>query len=169
MSLSEKIKGNNNKTEQNKAKYDLDKQTAKISAPSSENVSKYEFLTGKDVLAKKDLLEKAVTMRRFEYPSLCKELKARTDITKKQYQGLNKIFRSDGKEELTFKTYNKSDPICNSKYSFHKYYHDSKKFNNFSFKSKYSSLFNFFRDLNKFNKLKTQKEKNRKEKKKCAW
>ena len=40
------------------------RQTAKISALSSGNVSKYEFLTGKYVLPEKDLLEKAATVRR---------------------------------------------------------------------------------------------------------
>ena len=51
MSISARIKGINNKIEQNKAQYDLDnRQTSKIFALSSRNVSKYEFLTGKDVL-----------------------------------------------------------------------------------------------------------------------
>ena len=50
MSISEKIKTINNKTEQSKAPYDLEWQRfAKIFALSSANVSKYEFLTGKDV------------------------------------------------------------------------------------------------------------------------
>ena len=44
-------------------KYKL-RQTAKISALSSGNVSKYEFLTGKYVLPEKDLPEKAATVRR---------------------------------------------------------------------------------------------------------
>ena len=44
MSVSEKIKTIDNKIEQNKAQYNLDRQTAKISALSSGNVSKYEFL-----------------------------------------------------------------------------------------------------------------------------
>ena len=47
MSISAKIKAINNRIEQNKGQHDLDRQTAKISALSSENVSKYEFLTGK--------------------------------------------------------------------------------------------------------------------------
>ena len=42
---------------QNKAQYNSDRQTAKIAAFSSGNVSTYEFLTGKDVLSEKDLLE----------------------------------------------------------------------------------------------------------------
>ena len=49
------IKGINNKIEQNKAQYDLDRQTANISVLSSGNTSKYEFLTGTDVLREKDL------------------------------------------------------------------------------------------------------------------
>ena len=79
MTVSKKIKITNNKIEQNKAQYDLDRKTAKISALSSGNVSKYEFLTGKDVLTEKNLLEKAATMKRFEYLPIGKKLKAQTD------------------------------------------------------------------------------------------
>ena len=61
ISISEKIKAINNKIEQNKAQYDLDRQTAKIPALSSGNVSKYEFLAGKDVSPEKDLLESSVS------------------------------------------------------------------------------------------------------------
>ena len=70
---------------------------------SSANVSKYGFLSGKDVVPEKDLLEKS---------------KVQTDIAKKLYQGLNKFFKSDEKEEPTLKKYNTSDLIYNSKYSF---------------------------------------------------
>ena len=49
-----------NRAIQYKSQYNLDKQTAKISALSWGNVSKYEFLTGKDVLPEKNLLEKAL-------------------------------------------------------------------------------------------------------------
>ena len=54
MSISEKIKATNDKIEQNKAQYVLDRQTAKIFALSSRNVSKHEFLTDKDVLPEKE-------------------------------------------------------------------------------------------------------------------
>ena len=53
MSVNEKIKAINNKIKQNKAQYNLDRQTSKISVLPSENVSKFEFLTGKDILPKK--------------------------------------------------------------------------------------------------------------------
>ena len=52
--ISEKIKAINNKMEQNKAQYDSERQTAKISALLLGNVSKYQFLTDKDVLPEKD-------------------------------------------------------------------------------------------------------------------
>ena len=66
MSVSEKIKAINNKIEQNKAHYDLDRQTATISALSSGNVCKYEFLTGRDVLIETDLLVKPTGIKLFE-------------------------------------------------------------------------------------------------------
>ena len=44
MSISEKIKAINNKIEENKAQYNLDRQTANIFILSSGNVGKYEFL-----------------------------------------------------------------------------------------------------------------------------
>ena len=87
MTVTEKIKTIDNKIEQIKAQYDSDRQTAKISALLSGNVSKYKFLTGKNVLPKEVLSEKATTIKRFEYSPLDKELKAQTDIAKKQYQG----------------------------------------------------------------------------------
>ena len=52
MSISEKIKAINNKIEQNKGQYDLDRQTAKITTLSTGNVSKYRLLTVKDIYQK---------------------------------------------------------------------------------------------------------------------
>ena len=59
MTISEKIKTIDNEIEQNKAHYNLDRQTTNISALSSGNVGKYEFLTAEDVLPVRALLEKA--------------------------------------------------------------------------------------------------------------
>ena len=44
--------------------YDLDKESVKISALSSGNVSKYNVLTSKDLLLEKHLLGEAATMKR---------------------------------------------------------------------------------------------------------
>ena len=64
MTITEEIKTINNKVEQNKSQCNLDRQTAKISALSSGNVSRNELL---NVLLEKDLLEKAAKIKRFEY------------------------------------------------------------------------------------------------------
>ena len=79
ITVSEKVKTIDNKTEQNEAQYDLDRQTAKISALSTGNLRKYEFITARDVLPEKDLLEKAAALKIFEYSPLGKELKAQTE------------------------------------------------------------------------------------------
>ena len=94
MTVSKKIKTFDNKIEQNKAQYDLGRQNAKVSASSSANVTKYEFLTGKDVLPEKDLLEKAATIKRFEYSTLRSELRKQSSVAEKQYQKLDKVFES---------------------------------------------------------------------------
>ena len=95
MTITEKIKTIDKKIKQNIAQYDLDRQTAKVLALSSGNVTKYEFLTSKDVLAEKYLLQKAATVKRLEYSPLDKELKAQTDIAKKQYQKLDNTYEFD--------------------------------------------------------------------------
>ena len=84
MSICDKIKTVNNKVKQRKAQYSLDRQTATISALSSGNVSKYEFLTSKDILTEINQLEKAATMKKFEYSPLGKELKKQTSVAEKQ-------------------------------------------------------------------------------------
>ena len=53
-SISEQIKAVDNEIKQNKAKYDLGRQTTKISSLSPGN----KFLTGVDVLPEKDLQSK---------------------------------------------------------------------------------------------------------------
>ena len=85
MTVSEKNKTNDNKIEQNKAQYNLDRQTANISALSPSYVGKYEFLTGEDILPEKELLEETDTVKKFVYYSLDKEVKAQNDIAKYQY------------------------------------------------------------------------------------
>ena len=70
-------------------------QTGKISALSSINVGKNDFLTGAEVLTEKALLEKAATIKTFEYWVLVNELKKQTYIVGKQYQELTKFYGFD--------------------------------------------------------------------------
>ena len=71
MTVTDKIKILERKIMQNKAQYDLDRKEAKLSALSSNNLDKYEYLTGEDLRYKPSVFEKA----KFEYSPLGKLLK----------------------------------------------------------------------------------------------
>ena len=68
MTITDKIKILNRKIMQNEAQYDLDRKAAKISALSSNNLDKYEYLTGEDLGLKPSTVEQA----KFEYSPLGK-------------------------------------------------------------------------------------------------
>ena len=68
MTLTEQVKILDDKIKANKAQYDLDKEAAKISALSSGELEKYDYLTGEDLGYKPGVVEKA----KFEYSSLGK-------------------------------------------------------------------------------------------------
>ena len=68
MTVTDQIKIFNRKILQNEAQYDLDRKTAKISAQSSKNFDKFEYLAGEDLGLKPNAIEQA----RFEYPPLSK-------------------------------------------------------------------------------------------------
>ena len=81
-------------------------------------------MTSNYVLPEKGLLERVVTIKRFEYLLLGKELKAQTDIAGKQYQNLDDTYKFDKiitKERSTLKKYSKPDLIHNDNYSFYIY------------------------------------------------
>ena len=63
MTLTNQIKILSRKIMQNEAQYDLDRKAAQISALSSNNLDKYEHLTGEDLGLKPSTVEKA----KFEY------------------------------------------------------------------------------------------------------
>ena len=49
MTLNEQVKILDGKIKANKAQYDLDRQVAELSALSSKDLGKYDYLTGKDL------------------------------------------------------------------------------------------------------------------------
>ena len=71
MTATDHIKVLNRKIKQNESQYDLDKETAKISALSSKNLHKYELLTGEYLDIKPSIVEQA----KFEYSPLDKIFK----------------------------------------------------------------------------------------------
>ena len=103
------------KLSKSKAQHSVDRQTTTILDLSSGNISKYEFLTGDNVLPEKDLLEKAAIIKRFEYSPLSSELKKQTDIAEKQNQGLDKIYEFIKKENDDDENENEDDKTLTKK------------------------------------------------------
>ena len=68
MTVTDQIKFLNRKIKQNESQYDLDREVAKILALSSNNLDKYELLTGEDLNLKPSTIEQA----NFEYSPLGK-------------------------------------------------------------------------------------------------
>ena len=96
---------------QNEAQYDLDRKAAKISALSSNNLDKYEYLTGEDLGLKPNTIEQA----RFEYSPLGKIFnKGLSEDDKKE--GLFKRLKNlEGK--IKSKNKKESEPIKNEEQS----------------------------------------------------
>ena len=68
MTITDQLKILDRKIMRNEAQYDLDRKAAKISALSSNNLDKYEYLTGEDLGLKPSTIEQA----KFEYSPLGK-------------------------------------------------------------------------------------------------
>ena len=68
MTITDQIKIIGNKIKSSQAQYDLDRLTAKISALSSGELRKYEYLTGEDLGYRASLLEQT----KFDYSLLGK-------------------------------------------------------------------------------------------------
>ena len=92
---------------QNEAQYDLDRKAAKISALSSNNLDKYEYLTGEDLGLKPSTVEQA----KFEYSPLGKIFNKGLDKDD-QKEGLFKRLKNiEDKNEELLKAKNKTENI----------------------------------------------------------
>ena len=78
MKLTEQVKILYDKIKANKAHYNLDREAAKISALSSGELEKYEYLTDEDLAYKPDVIQK------FEYSPLGKVFHKETDKSDKK-------------------------------------------------------------------------------------
>ena len=85
MTVTDQINISSRKVLKNEAQYDLDRKAAKISALSSNNLDKYEYLTGEDLGLKPSTIEQT----KFEYSPLGKIF--------------NKGLSGDDKKEVLFK------------------------------------------------------------------
>ena len=68
MTVTDQLKVIDNKIKANQVQYYLDRSIAKISAYSSGDLRKYEYVTGEDIWYKLSVVEQA----KFDYSSLCK-------------------------------------------------------------------------------------------------
>ena len=95
MTINEQIKILDNKIRSNQAQYDLDRQNAKISALSSGELDKYEYLTGEDLGYKPDVVQKA----KFEYSPLGQVFNKGLDTSEKQVGLLKKLKNIEDKTD----------------------------------------------------------------------
>ena len=105
MTVTDQIKILNRKIKQNEAQYDLDREAAKISALSSNNLDKYEYLTGEDLGLKPSSVEKA----KFEYCPLGKIFNKGLSEDDKKEGLLKKLKNIEDKNEQLSKIKNKTE------------------------------------------------------------
>ena len=107
MTVTDQIKILNRKIKQNEAQYDLDRKAAKISALSSKNLDKYEYLTGEDLGLKPSTVEKA----KFEYSPLGKIFNKGLSEEDEKEGLLKKLKNIEDKNEQLLKIKNKTENI----------------------------------------------------------
>ena len=95
MTLAEQVKILDDKIKATKAKYDLDTKNAEISALSSDELEKYEYLTGKDLEIKPHVVSKA----KFEYFRLGKVFNKGLDESDKKEGLLKRLKNIEDKSE----------------------------------------------------------------------
>ena len=172
MTVTDQIKILNRKIKQIESQHDLDREAAKISALSSKHLDKYELLTGKDL----DLKPSTIEQTKSEYSPLGKIFNKRLSEDDKK-EGLFKRLENikDKNEELinTLSATNKApkNKINNqSKKLIYDVNHSFAKLRNIDDIEKLSldSMFNLMKEyhkkFNSLNKLKPQKENNKKRK-----
>ena len=89
MTVTDQIKIFDRKIMQNKAQNDLDRKAAKISALSSNNLDKYEYLSGEDL----DLMPSTIEQAKFQYSPLGEIFNKRLDKDDKR-EGLFKRLKN---------------------------------------------------------------------------
>ena len=143
---TKQVKILDDKIRANKAHYDLNRQAAKISALSSGELEKYEYLTGEALGYKPVVVQKG----KFEYSPL--------------EEAFNKAFKKDDKNNKVIKHGN--DLVHYPVHNFNKYSVSS--FNGISsIDSKFDTTNKFYTDLLKLNDVKSQNKNTKQKKNNC--
>ena len=156
---------------QNEAQYDLDRKAAKISALSSNNLDKYEYLTGEDLGLKPSTIEQA----KFEYSPLGKIFNKGLSEDNKKEVLLKSLRNIENKNEEQLKLLSnanktssyikdESDYNYDNNFAFYKFYRDFQNFKDRALVSKYNDISKFYRALNKFRNHKTNNDETQRRK-----
>ena len=105
MTVTDQIKISNRNIMQNETQYDLERKAAKISALSSNNLDKYEYLTGEDLGLKPSTVEQA----KFEYSPLGKVFTKGLDKSDQKEGLLKRLKNIEDKNEELLKAKNKTE------------------------------------------------------------
>ena len=132
---------------ENEAQYDLDRKSAKISALFSNDLDKYEYLTGEDLDLKPSTIEQA----KFEYSPLGKTFDKRLDKDdhkdglfkrlkniENEYKKQLKLLSNANKTRCYIK--NESDYNYDNNFAFYKFYRDFQIFKDRSLESKHNDI-----------------------------
>ena len=159
MTVTDRIKILDRKIMRNEAQYDLDRKAVKISTFSN-NLDKYEYLTGEDLSLKTCTVEQA----KFEYSLLVKIFNKGFDKDDEKKEGLLKGLKNiEDKNEEQLKLFcrankisklakNENDYNYNNKFAFYGFYRDFQNFKNRSLEYKYDDISKFCMALNEFKK-----------------
>ena len=124
-----------------KRQYDINRETAKISALSSGKIHKYEYLTGEDILPSNQ--QQIIEQARFTYSDLGKafekQIKTIEDQGEKQVDALESLKPKEQTKPTEDKSNNKSkgaiifDDLISKRKKIMKELHDSVDYNNLKF------------------------------------
>ena len=107
VTVTGQIKILDRKIMQNEAQYDFDRKAAKISALSSNNLDKYEYLTGQDLGLKPSTVEQAKS----EYSPLAKFFNKGLGKSDQKEGCLKRLKNIEDKNEELLKAKNKTENI----------------------------------------------------------
>ena len=130
MTVIDQIKILDRKTKQNEAEYDLDRKATKISASSSNNLDKHEYLTGEDLDLKLSTVEQTI----FEYSPLGKVFNKRLNEDNEKEQLFKRLENIKDKNEELLDAFSSKPPKnernynYDSEYGFYGFYRDFKQF-----------------------------------------
>ena len=138
MTVTDQLKIIDNKIKANQAQYDLDRLAAKISAYSSGDLRKYEYLTGEDLGYKPSVFEQA----KFDYSPL-------GNVFTKE---LNKADQKEGLFKRLENSKDKNEELLNAFTAANKVSKAAKNKSNYSYGNTFA-FYNFYRGFEKLKRM----------------